>query len=43
MPAEVVEARILQGIHFRSGDEEARSQGSHVAQWVFKHFLKPVR
>jgi hypothetical protein len=40
---EVVEARILQGIHFRSADEDARQQGQRVAHWVFKHFLRPLR
>ena len=40
---EVVEARILLGIHFRFADEQAREQGSHVAHWVFQKFLRPVR
>jgi hypothetical protein len=39
---EVVEARILLGIHFRAADEEARRQGSRVAHWVFQKFLRPV-
>jgi hypothetical protein len=39
---EVVEARILLGIHFRFADEEARQQGSRVAHWVFQKFLKPL-
>jgi PAP2 superfamily len=39
---EVVEARILLGIHFRSADEDARQQGERVAHWVFTHFLQPV-
>jgi hypothetical protein len=39
---EVVEARIMQGIHFRSGDEDGRQQGQRVAHWVFTHFLRPV-
>ena len=38
---EVVDARILQGIHFRFADDEARVQGSHVAHWVFQRFLRP--
>jgi hypothetical protein len=38
---QVVEARILLGIHFRSADEEARQQGTHVAHWVFQKFLRP--
>jgi hypothetical protein len=40
--AEVVEARILLGIHFRTADEVARKQGSRVARQTFKQFLRPV-
>jgi hypothetical protein len=40
---EVVEARILLGIHFRSADEEARRLGNRVARWTFQKFLRPVR
>jgi len=40
--AEVVNARIYEGIHFRFADVAARKQGRHVAQWVFSHFLQPV-
>lgn len=39
---EVVEVRILQGIHFRSADQVARKQGKKVADYVYKHFLLPV-
>jgi hypothetical protein len=39
---EVVDARILLGIHFRFADEEARKQGKHVANWAFGNFLRPV-
>jgi len=39
---DVVEARILLGIHFRSADEEARRLGSRVAHWTFQKFLRPV-
>jgi chaperone required for assembly of F1-ATPase len=39
---EVVNARILEGIHFRFADTVARKQGRHVAQWAFGHFLQPV-
>ena len=37
---EVVEARILLGIHFKSADEEARRLGERVAHWTFQKFLK---
>jgi hypothetical protein len=40
--AEVVEARILLGIHFRFADTEARDQGRRVAKWTFNHELKPL-
>jgi hypothetical protein len=40
---EVVEARILLGIHFRSADEAARRLGSRVAHWTFRTQLRPVR
>jgi hypothetical protein len=39
---DVVEARILQGIHFRAADVDARKQGRSVAKWVFKHYLRPI-
>ena len=39
---QVVNARILLGIHFRSADEEARQQGTHVAHWTFQKFLRPT-
>jgi hypothetical protein len=40
--ADVVNARIYEGIHFRFSDVRARKQGRHVAQWVFSHFLRSV-
>jgi len=39
---EVVDARILLGIHFRSADEDARQLGIRVAHWVIQKSLKPV-
>ena len=39
---EVVEARILLGIHFRFADEVARTQGTRVATWTFTRVLRPV-
>ena len=41
--AEVVEARILLGIHFRFADVVARTQGTQVANWTFEHVLRPVK
>lgn len=37
---EVVDARILLGIHFRFADEEARRHGARVAHWTFSKYLK---
>ena len=39
---QVIEARILQGIHFRFADEAGAKQGRKVASYVFKHALRPV-
>jgi hypothetical protein len=39
---EVVEARILQGIHFRFADDEGRKQGEHIAQWANAHYFRPA-
>jgi hypothetical protein len=39
---EVVDARILLGIHFRFADEEARRLGERVAHWAFQKYLRPV-
>jgi hypothetical protein len=39
---DVVEARILQGIHTRSADLNGRHLGMSVNRWVFKHALKPL-
>jgi hypothetical protein len=39
---EVVDARILLGIHFRAADDEARRLGSRVAFWSFARTLRPL-
>lgn len=39
---EVVDARILLGIHFRSADEEGRRLGERVAHWTFQKYLRPT-
>jgi hypothetical protein len=41
--ADVVDARVYAGIHFRFADLVARRRGTHVANWAFSHFLRPVR
>jgi hypothetical protein len=40
--ADIVNARIYEGIHFRFADEVARRQATHVANWAFSHFLRPL-
>ena len=37
---DTVDVRIYHGIHFRFADEEGRTQGRAVAQWVFGNFLQ---
>jgi hypothetical protein len=39
---DMVNARIYVGIHFRSADLAARTQGTHVAEWASSHFLLPL-
>ncbi len=39
---EVVDVRILQGIHFRRADELGRLQGARVEHWAFQKFLRPL-
>ena len=41
--AEVVEARILLGMHFRFADVVARTQGTQVANWTFSRALRPLK
>lgn len=40
---DVVNARILLGIHFRFADTAARRQGRRVSDWAFRHVLRPLR
>jgi hypothetical protein len=39
---EVVDARILEGIHFRHADEAGAKIGRDVARWVRHHFFQPL-
>jgi hypothetical protein len=39
---DVVDGRILMGIHFRFADTNALRQGSHVANWTVSHYLRPI-
>jgi hypothetical protein len=38
---QVVEARILLGIHFRAADVQARKLGARVARWTADKYLRP--
>jgi hypothetical protein len=38
---EVVDARVLLGIHFRFADEASVGIGKNVARWGFKNYLRP--
>jgi hypothetical protein len=40
--AEVVDARIYLGYHFRFADTAAREQGTRVAEWTFRRHLKSL-
>jgi PAP2 superfamily protein len=39
---EVINARVYVGIHYRNSDTTAAAQGRRVANWVFKHYLRPI-
>jgi hypothetical protein len=39
---DIEDARIWQGIHFRSADAVGRRAGKAIANWVFSHALRPV-
>ena len=39
---EVIDARVYVGIHYRHSDVVAGSQGRRVANWVFRHTLRPI-
>jgi hypothetical protein len=42
LPADVVDARILLGIHFRFADTAARTLGVDLAEWALGHYFQPV-
>ena len=41
--ADVVNARVWLGIHFRSADVAARDLGVSLASWTLDHYFQPVR
>jgi hypothetical protein len=40
--ADVVSARVWQGIHFRFADVAARNLGIRTADWTLHHYFEPV-
>jgi hypothetical protein len=38
---DVVDARVMEGIHFRFSDAVARRTGKRAADWAFSHVMKP--
>jgi hypothetical protein len=43
LSAEMIEARILAGIHFRTADRDGDRLGRQVAQFAITHVLRPAR
>jgi hypothetical protein len=39
---DTIDARVYQGIHFRSADEQGAEIGRNIALWVDEHALQPV-
>jgi hypothetical protein len=39
---DVVDARVWQGIHFRTADTAARDMGEQLAAWTLDHYFQPV-
>ena len=40
---DTIDARVYQGIHFRSADEQGAKIGRDVARWVDNHALQPMK
>ena len=40
--ADTIEARVLQGIHFRTADEQGAEIGTKVAEWVATNHFQPA-
>jgi hypothetical protein len=39
---DAIDARVYVGIHYRNSDTTAEAQGRTVANWVFRHTLRPL-
>ena len=42
MVKDTIDARVYQGIHFRTADVQGARLGKHVARWLDKHYFQPV-
>ncbi len=40
---DTIDARVYQGIHFRSADVQGARIGKDVADWLDKHFFEPLK
>ena len=40
---EVIEARMLLGVHFRTANEDGTEIGRRVARWIRTRFFRPTR
>ena len=40
---ENADSRVYAGIHFRSACDDGLTQGSHIGQFAFQHYLRPAR
>jgi hypothetical protein len=39
---DVVDARVWEGIHFRTADTAAKEMGRHLAAWALDHYFQPI-
>jgi hypothetical protein len=39
---DVVDARVWQGIHFRTADTAARDIGALLTAWTLDHYFQPI-
>ena len=39
---DVVDARVWEGIHFRTADTAAKDIGRHLATWTLGHYFQPT-
>ncbi len=40
---DTIDARVYQGIHFRTADVQGAALGKDVAHWLDKHYFQPVK